>query len=111
MEKLSKLSKKFYERELRQYWQNKKRLTNLLNKADKTPKANTRAILYMQQRIENVETVIKKLNKSEEEIFLMIFKENSNWLYCKTKRNISKYTYYNVFNKSIKLLAQEFGEI
>ena len=35
MEKINRESKKFYERELKQYWENKKRLCRLLDRAEK----------------------------------------------------------------------------
>lgn len=101
--RLSKESKKFYERELHQYWENKKKICNL-NK-------NSRVIIYLQERINYIETVIKKLKPFEKEIFELIFKENADWKYCKVKKNIDKNTYYNILNKAIYLLAKEFGEI
>ena len=112
--KLSKESKRFYERELRQYWKNKEKLCNLLVKQQNSPKNNfmsSRTIIYLQDRIDYIENTIKQLNDFEKEVFLMIFKENCTWLYCETNKNINKNTYYNIFNKIIYLLAQEFGEI
>ncbi len=112
--KLSKESKKFYERELRQYWKNKEKLGNLLHRKEKQPHGDymsCRTIIYLCEHIDYIETVINKLKPSEKEIFEMIFKENLGWQYCKTKKNIDKNTYYNIFNKSIYLLAEEFGEI
>ncbi len=112
--KLSKESKKFYERELRQYWKNKQKLSNLLDKKEKQLHGNymsCRTIIYLHERINCIETVINKLKTSEKEIFEMIFKENLDWQYCKANRNIDKSTYYNILNKSIYLLAQELGEI
>ena len=111
--KLNKLSKNFYEREFRQYWKNKDKLNNLLNNKKYLGSQNisSRTILYLQERIDNVENTIKQLNTFEQEVFLMIFKENYSWLYCKTQKNIDKNTYYNIFNKAIYILAKEFGEI
>lgn len=112
--KLSRESKKFYERELRQYWKNKEKLGNLLSKKEKQLQndyTSCRTIIYLQEHIDYIETVIRKMKPTEKEIFEMIFKENLDWQYCKTKRNIDKNTYYNIFNKSIYLLAEEFGEI
>lgn len=112
--KLTKESKNFYERELRQYWKNKKKLYNLLKRHQNSPKNDfvaSRTIIYLQERIEYIETVISQLNTFELEVFFMIFKDNCTWLYCKTKKNIDKSTYYNIFNKSIYMLAKEFGEI
>lgn len=107
--KLTKEARRFCERELYQYWENKKRLNSLLD--TQKNHINSRTIIYLQQRINNIEVVIKKLNTFEIDVFELIFKENMNWLCCKTEKNISKYTYYNVFNKCVELLAEEFGEI
>ena len=112
--KLSKESKKFYERELRQYWENKKKICILLSKKEKSPEIDcisSRTIIYLQDRINKIESVIIRLKPFEKEIFEMIFKENLDWQYCKTQKNIDKNTYYNIFNKAIYMLAKEFGEI
>lgn len=100
--------KKYYKRELYQYKKNKERLNNIINKHEQ---ANIRNILFLQQRIENIETVILKLDSFEKEIFDMIFNQNMDWLYCKTFKGIDKSTYYNIINKCIHLLAEEEGEI
>lgn len=105
--KLSKESKKYYERELRQYKSNKKRLKQLL--ANKN--VSTRTLLFLENRINNIEEVIKQLNPFEKEIFDMIFIKGYDWLYCKEIKNIGKYTYYNTLNKIIYMLAKEEGEI
>lgn len=112
--KLPQESKKFYERELRQYWKNKVKLNNLLEKKRKYLEndfRSSRTIFFLQEHIDNIEAVIRRLKPAELEVFEMIFKENLDWLYCKTKRNIDKSTYYKIFNKSIYWLAEEFGEI
>lgn len=114
MEKINKESKKFYERELRQYWENKKRLYNLLDKAEKNLNddyTSSRTIIYLQERMQNIEIAIQQLKPFEKEIFNLIFKENLDWKVCKFRKNIDKNTYYNIFNKAIYLLAKEFGEI
>ena len=80
--KLSKESKKFYERELRQYWKNKSKISNLLTKKEKclnSDSMSSRTIIYLQERIENIETVINRLTPFEKEVFLMIFKDNCTW--------------------------------
>lgn len=100
--------KKYYKRELYQYKKNKERLDEIIiNKQ----KANTRNILFLQQRLKNIETVISKLDTFEKEVFDMIFNQNMDWLYCKTFKGIDKSTYYNIINKCIYLLAEEEGEI
>lgn len=114
MEKINIESKKFYERELKQYWENKKRLCRLLDRAEKAvydKNTSSRTIIYLQERIQNIEITIKQLKPFEKEIFELIFKEQLDWKECKFRKNIDKNTYYNIFNKAIYLLAKEFGEI
>ena len=105
--KLPKEIKRYYERELKQYSQNKKRLERALQEN----RTSTRTILFLENRINNIETVIKQLNDFEQEVFDMIFNKKYDWLYCKTMKNIDKNTYYNILNKCIYMLAQEEGEI
>lgn len=119
------------ERELRQYWTNKEKLSKLekqiieasgsgsvQNNTVSDPTAqkaiklvSTRAILYCQERILYVENVIKRLDKFEREVFNLIFKENCDFTYCEQIKHINKNTYYNIYNKSIYFLAEEFGII
>lgn len=105
--KLPKEIKRYYERELKQYNQNKKKL----EKALQENKINTRTILFLENRINNIETVITQLDSFEKNVFDMIFNKKYDWLYCKTMKNIDKNTYYNILNKCVYMLAQEEGEI
>ncbi len=130
---LNKDLKKRMDRELRQYWINKKKLERLerdiideSTSGNGQPRANTisnptekkairlastRLILYCEERITYVENVIKQLNSFEKQVFYFIFKDGCNCSYCKNMKNIDKSTYYNIYNKSIRLLAEEWGEI
>ncbi len=105
--KLPKETKRYYERELKQYSQNKKRLERALQEN----RTSARTILFLENRINNIETVLKQLNEFEKEVFDMIFNKKYDWLYCKTMKNIDKNTYYNILNKCIYMLAEEEGEI
>ena len=105
--KLSKELKKKMERELRQYDENKKQLNSL----KKYNTVSTRKYLYIEQRLIYVENVYNKLKPFEKEVFDLIFNKNCDSVYVEVNKNISKSTYYNVFNKCIYLLAQEWGEI
>lgn len=107
--KISKEFKNIMERELRQYWDNKKKIDGL--KQDSSKLASTRSILYCQERVNYIENVIKRLDDFEKDIFYLIFKEGCDSKYCETMHNISRWTYYNVYNKSIRYLAEEWGEI
>ena len=134
MEKISKEIKIKMKREFEQYWQNKKKLKELEEKiiesspgglneitknntisdttAQKAIKlVSTRSILFCKERIMYVENVINQLSQNEQKIFLAIFKDRCNCKYCETHFNISKSTYYNIYNKCIELLAKEWGEI
>lgn len=102
---MQKELKKQMQRELEQYYDNKKMLENLKVQQG----VATRRYIYLEERILFVENVIKRLNDFEKEMFKLIFKEKADCTYCQTYKNISKSTYYNVINKSIYLLAQEWG--
>lgn len=105
--KLSKDIKKHMERELKQYWNNKLKLEKLKEQIDKP----SRAILLCEERMLYIGNVIKELNPFELQVFNYIFKERCDCIYCETVYNISKSTYYNIYNKAINLLAAEWGEI
>lgn len=122
--KLPKELKNRMERELRQYYDNKKKLDKLKNLLiEEKPKTidptvhkiekleSTRSLLYLEERLHYVENVYNRLRPYEQEIYNLIFRESCNPLYCETNENVSKSTYYNVFNKSVYLLAEEWGEI
>ena len=134
MEKLSKEVKLRMKRELEQYWQNKKKLRDLEEKIidaspgriNGLPKNNTisdttaqkaiklvstRSILFCRERIMYIENVINQLTPFEQKIFEAIFKNRCNCKYCETHFNISKSTYYNIYNRCINMLAKEWGEI
>ncbi len=104
--KLSKELKEKMEREIRQYEHNRKKFEKLSQKEN-----STRRLLLIEEKLQYVEKTYKLLNSDEQKVFNLIFKDNCNWLYCKTMYNIDKNTYYNVYNKSLYLLAQEWGEI
>ncbi len=122
--KLPKDLKKIMERELRQYYDNKKKLIRLKEMiiqekqntsdptGDKTIKIeNTRRLIYLEERLHYVENVYNRLRPFEQEIYDLIFKKQCNPVYCENIKGISRSTYYNIFNKSIYFLAEEWGEI
>ena len=106
MSKLSKEFKILMERELRQYKDNK-RLLNRLKVNNATP---SRAILICEDRMKYVENVIERLTPFEKQMYDYIFNKNYDWKYCETHFNISRSTYYNIYNKCINLLTEEWGE-
>lgn len=103
--KLPKEIKRRMEKEIRQYDFNKQKLEDL------KAKGTSRQLLYIEERLYHVETAYNQLREEEKAIYSLIFKSNCNWLYCQTIHNIDKDTYYNVYNKSLYFLAQEWGEI
>ena len=105
--KLPKELKKRMERELRQYYDNKKKLERLKASCE----TGTRKYIYIEERLQYVENVYNSLKPFEKEVYDLIFKENCDSLYCETHKHIAKTTYYNIFNKSIYNLAMEWGEI
>ena len=104
--KLSKEFKKQMERELKQYWHNKQKIERLKEQRDKP----SRAIILCEERMQYIENVMKELNPFELQVFTYIFKERCDCTYCETVYNISKSTYYNIYNKAITLLAEEWGK-
>lgn len=104
---MQKEIKKQMERELRQYYDNKKLLQKIKNNYSEP----TRKLLYLEERINYVDNVINRLNPFEKDVFKLIYKEKADWLYCQTIYSISRSTYYNIINKSIKYLAEEWGII
>jgi len=122
--KLPKELKNRMERELRQYYDNKKKLDKLKNlliqekprTEDPTGEKvssfeSTRSLVYLEERLHYVETVYKRLKPFEQEVYNLIFKEQCDATYCQTIKRIDKSTYYNVLNKSTYFLAEEWGEI
>lgn len=105
MSNLSKETKKIMERELRQYKENKRLLNSL--KEDNTN--SSRAILICKKRIDYIEEIYSELTPFEKQMYDYIFNKNYDWVYCETHFNISKSTYYNIYNKCINLLAEEWG--
>ncbi len=107
--KINKQVKKFLDRELRQYKLNKKKLIRLEEKEKGIEPS--RVTIMVKERTEYIDNVIMQLNPFEKEVFKLIFFEGRDWLYCEINKNISKSTYYNIYNKIISLLAEEWGEI
>ena len=107
MTKLSKETKKLMERELRQYKENKR----LLNKLKEDTTSPSRTLLICEDRMKYVENVLKKLTPFEKQMFENIFYKNYDWVYCEANFHISKFTYYNIYNKCINLLAEEWGRL
>lgn len=112
--KLPKELKNRMERELRQYWDNIKKIKKLekeiieeSNNSNEQYRSNTtsdptsqkaikllstRSIIVLNERILYVSKAIKRLKPFEQEVFYMIFKNNYDCTYCETmKRNFKIY--------------------
>ena len=74
-------------------------------------KTSTRRLLTIDNRLRGIEKVFKMLVPEEMEVVDLIFKEGKSQIYTEMNNNISKDTYYNTMNKTIWLVAKEFGEI
>ena len=109
--RLPKETKKIMERELRQYYDNRKKLDKLKNAIGLNVDNSSRCLIYLEERLFYVENVYKRLKPFEKEVYNLIFKEQCDYMYCQQVKNISKITYYNIYNKSIYYLAEEWGEI
>ncbi len=105
--KLPKEIKNMLEREIRQYKDNKKELENLKQISSEP----TRRYLYIEKRLLYIERAYNRLKPFEKQIYNLIFFENRDCVYCENYKNISRSTYYNILNKSLLFLAQEWGEI
>ena len=109
--RLPKETKKLMERELRQYYDNKRKLEKLKKVSELTLNNSSRSLIYLEERLLYVENVYRRLKPFEQEVYNLIFKEQCDYMYCQQMKNISKITYYNIYNKSIYYLAEEWGEI
>ena len=120
--------------ELYQFWKNQELIEELKQDiilsspepADGQPKGNatsntveqktikmlsSRRIIETERRVAYVQEALKRLNKEEQEIVKLIFKEKYNSTLAETQKYITKDIYYNVYNKIIYYTAQEFGYI
>lgn len=132
--KVPKDVRKKIENELYHYWDNKKELEELQRDIleespepqDGQPRGNetsnpteqkaiklrtTRSILAIERKLQYIENAISRLDNSEKEIFLIIFKYKYSQKRAETYKYISYDTYYNVYRKIIYFTALEFGEI
>jgi len=69
--KMTRETKKFMEREIRQYNYNKHKLEGL----KQNTKISTRRLLYLEERIYYVEHSYNRLNDEDKKIYDLIFKE------------------------------------
>lgn len=102
----------YIKQELYDFTQNKKILNDLQKKISNTNSmVNSKTILILAKKVNNIERVYEKLNKEEKELFGIIFTKGCNQLYAKTYYNVTKDMYYNAMNKIIYLTAKEYEQI
>ena len=85
--KLPKELKNKMERELRQYYYNKKKLdrlkATLLNN-----NISSRSLLYLEERLQYVENAYKRLKPYEQKVYDLIFKDCCDPLYLRVIKTI-----------------------
>lgn len=102
----------YIKQELYDFNQNKKILNDLQKKISSTNSmVNSKTILILAKKVNNIERVYEKLTKEEQELFDIIFLKGCNQLYAKTYYNVTKDMYYNAMNKIIYLTAKEYEQI
>lgn len=72
---------------------------------------SSRRIIETERRVEYIKDAMKMLDKTEQDIVVLIFKERYNAILAETQKYISKDIYYKVYNKIIYYTALEFGYI
>lgn len=101
--------KNYVRQELYDYNKNKKKLIELQSKVNS--EISTKTILIATQKINQIESVINKLNLDEKELIEIIFFKRINQVKAESFYYISKMAYYNAMNKMLYLTALEFDLI
>ena len=101
--------KNYCKQELYEYRKNKKMIENIKNQS--RTEIITRTLLIATQRVNEIENVLKKLSKEENELVEIIFFNVTNQTKAETFYYISKDAYYNIVNKMLYLTAREFNLI
>lgn len=100
--------KNYVKQELYDFKKNKKMLEALQNKSNEV---TTRTLLIATQKINQIENVINRLSKEEQELVEIIFFKKNNQIKAETYYYISKDAYYNIMNKMLYLTAIELNLI
>ena len=101
--------KNYVKQELYDYKQNKIMVKKLQD--EDTNEIITRTLLIATQRIQQIESVIKKLSKEEKELVEIIFFKKTSQIRAETYYYITKDAYYNTMNKILYLTARKFNLI
>jgi hypothetical protein len=95
--------RQYVKTELMEYKGNKKLLSQC--------KGSTRALLLTQKRLEDIETVLERLNKEDLDVVKIIFFDKYTQAGAEVAKSVSKAMYYNTMNKVIYLVAKEMDLI
>ena len=95
--------RQFVKTELMEYKNNKKLV--------KKYKGDTRNLLLVNTRLNQIETVLESLNKEDREAAEMIFIDKYTQSGAEIAKGLSKAAYYNAMNKVIYLVAKEMDLI
>ena len=74
-------------------------------------KGDTRNLLLVNTRLNQIETVLESLNKEDREAAEMIFIDKYTQSGAEIAKGLSKAAYYNAMNKVIYLVAKEMDLI
>lgn len=74
-------------------------------------KKNSRYLLAVERKVRCITTVYDRLNKDEQKLFDMIFRDGYGQKKAEIEKGISYDTYYNTQRKIVYLTAFELGEI
>ena len=91
--------RQYVKQELLDYKKNKKLFAKC--------KGNTRGLLLLKIRLEQIETVFNSLNKEDREAAELIFIDKYTQSGAEIAKGLSKSAYYNAMNKVIYLAAVE----
>ena len=101
--------KNYVRQELYDYKKNIKSIQELQKKEPN--EIITRTLLIATQKINQIENVLNRLSKEEQELIEIIFFKKTNQAKAETYYYISKDAYYNIMNKMLYLTALEFNLI
>lgn len=95
--------RQYVKKELMDYKSNKKLVANY--------KGDTRGLILVNMRLNQIENVLNRLNKEDREAAELIFIDKYTQSGAEIARGLSKAAYYNAMNKIIYLVAVEMDLI
>ena len=95
--------RQYVKKELMDYKSNKKLVANY--------KGDTRGLILVNMRLNQIENVLNRLNKEDKEAAELIFIDQYTQSGAEIAKGLSKAAYYNAMNKVIYLVAVEMDLI